>query len=123
MFNFRLVLGYGRGAIFRGDATPPTVHSLADPSKTGKAHFSKVGLQDRPTLRGGGSPHGAVLYLRAVYPLLIRTLIESAGAGMFVLDGGRRLVIPRTELTYPGHTLRMHQNAANAPVDHVMADF
>ncbi|MBI4498048.1 MAG: CoA ester lyase [Chloroflexi bacterium] len=42
---------------------------------------------------------------------------------MFVLDGGRRLVIPRTELTYPCHNLRMHQNAANAPVDHVMADF
>jgi citrate lyase subunit beta / citryl-CoA lyase len=45
---------------------------------------------------------------------------------MFVLDGGRRLVIPRTELTYPGHSLKLHQNAADpikSPVDHVMADF
>jgi citrate lyase beta subunit len=45
---------------------------------------------------------------------------------MFVLDGGRRFVIPRTELTYPGHTLKLHQNAADStksPVDHVMMDF
>jgi citrate lyase subunit beta / citryl-CoA lyase len=45
---------------------------------------------------------------------------------MFVLDGGKRLVIPRTEMTYPGHNLKLHQNAADpvkAPVDHVMADF
>lgn len=42
---------------------------------------------------------------------------------MFILDGGKRLVIPRTELTYPCHNLRMHQNASQAPVDHVMADF
>ena len=45
---------------------------------------------------------------------------------MFVLDHGKRLVIPRTELTYPGHNLKLHQNAADpvkAPVDHVMADF
>ncbi len=42
---------------------------------------------------------------------------------MFVIEGGRRFVIPRTELTYPSHVLRMHQNAAGAPVDHVMADF
>jgi len=45
---------------------------------------------------------------------------------MFILDGGRRLVIPRTEMTYPGHNLKLHQNAADAeksPVDHVMADF
>ena len=45
---------------------------------------------------------------------------------MFVLEGGRRLVIPRTELTYPGHSLKLHQNAAHpvkSPVDHVMADF
>ena len=42
---------------------------------------------------------------------------------MFVIEGGRRFVIPRTELTYPCHQLRMHQNAAQAPVDHVMADF
>ena len=32
-------------------------------------------------------------------------------------------MIPRTELTYPCHVLRMHQNASQAPVDHVMADF
>ncbi|GIW39976.1 MAG: CoA ester lyase [Candidatus Binatia bacterium] len=45
---------------------------------------------------------------------------------MFVLDGGRRFVIPRTELTYPGHNMKFHQNAADpvkSPVDHVMADF
>ncbi len=45
---------------------------------------------------------------------------------MFVLDGGKRFVIPRTEMTYPGHNLKLHQNAADpvkAPVDHVMADF
>jgi citrate lyase subunit beta / citryl-CoA lyase len=45
---------------------------------------------------------------------------------MFVLDGGKRFVIPRTELTYPGHSLKLHQNAADSaksPVDHVMADF
>jgi citrate lyase beta subunit len=44
---------------------------------------------------------------------------------MFVLDDGR-FVIPRTELTYPAHNLRLHQNAADAqktPVDLVMADF
>ncbi len=45
---------------------------------------------------------------------------------MFVLDKGQRFVIPRTEMTYPGHNLKLHQNAADAqksPVDHVMADF
>ncbi len=42
---------------------------------------------------------------------------------MFVVDNGTRIVVPRTELTYPGHNIRMHQNAAAAPVDHVMADF
>ena len=45
---------------------------------------------------------------------------------MFVLDNGKRFVIPRTELTYPGHNMKLHQNAADpvkAPVDHVMADF
>src|SRR6266446_4603311 len=45
---------------------------------------------------------------------------------MFVLDKGSRFVIPRTELTYPGHNMKLHQNAADAqksPVDHVMADF
>ena len=45
---------------------------------------------------------------------------------MFVLDGGKRLVIPRTEMTYPGHNPKLHRNAASAeksPVDHVMADF
>jgi citrate lyase subunit beta/citryl-CoA lyase len=45
---------------------------------------------------------------------------------MYVLDGGKRFVIPRTELTYPGHNLKLHENAADpvkSPVDHVMADF
>ncbi len=45
---------------------------------------------------------------------------------MFVLDNGKRFVIPRTEMTYPGHSLKLHQNAADpvkSPVDHVMADF
>ena len=45
---------------------------------------------------------------------------------MFVLDNGTRFVIPRTEMTYPGHNLKLHQNAADphkSPVDHVMADF
>ena len=45
---------------------------------------------------------------------------------MYILDNGARFVIPRTELTYPGHNLKLHQNAADpakSPVDHVMADF
>lgn len=45
---------------------------------------------------------------------------------MFVVDGGKRFVIPRTEMTYPGHSMKLHQNAADpakSPVDHVMADF
>jgi len=45
---------------------------------------------------------------------------------MFVLDNGTRFVIPRTEMTYPGHSMKLHQTAADAvkaPVDHVMADF
>ena len=45
---------------------------------------------------------------------------------MFVLDKGKRFVIPRTEMTYPGHTMKLHQNAADpvkSPVDHVMMDF
>ena len=45
---------------------------------------------------------------------------------MYVLENGARFVIPRTEMTYPGHNLKLHQNAADAtksPVDHVMADF
>jgi len=45
---------------------------------------------------------------------------------VFILDEGKRVVIPRTELTYPGHNLKLHQNAADpvkSPVDHVMADF
>jgi citrate lyase beta subunit len=45
---------------------------------------------------------------------------------MYVLDKGARFVIPRTEMTYPGHNMKLHQNAADAaksPVDHVMADF
>jgi citrate lyase subunit beta/citryl-CoA lyase len=41
---------------------------------------------------------------------------------MFVLDNGARIVVPRTEMTYPGHNPRMHENAAKAPSDHVMAD-
>ena len=45
---------------------------------------------------------------------------------MFVLDKGTRFVIPRTEMTYPGHNMKLHTTAADpvkAPVDHVMADF
>jgi len=42
---------------------------------------------------------------------------------MFVIEQGSRFVIPRTELTYPCHVLRMHENAAKSSVDHVMADF
>ena len=44
---------------------------------------------------------------------------------MFVLDGGTRVVVPRTELTYPGHNMKLHTNAASAektPLDHVMAE-
>jgi citrate lyase subunit beta/citryl-CoA lyase len=45
---------------------------------------------------------------------------------MYLLDNGNRFVIPRTEMTYPGHSMKLHQNAADpvkCPVDHVMADF
>ena len=42
---------------------------------------------------------------------------------MYLLQKLNRFVIPRTELTYPSHQLKMHQNAAAAPVDHVMPDF
>ncbi|MFZ0886831.1 MAG: CoA ester lyase [Candidatus Binataceae bacterium] len=45
---------------------------------------------------------------------------------MYVLDNGSRFVIPRTELTYPGHSMKLHQSAADpvrSPVDHLMADF
>lgn len=42
---------------------------------------------------------------------------------MYVIQKQGRIVIPRTELTYPCHTLKMNQNAAKAPVDHVMPDF
>jgi citrate lyase subunit beta/citryl-CoA lyase len=42
---------------------------------------------------------------------------------MYVLQKKNLLVIPRTELTYPAHTLKMHEKAASAPVDHVMPDF
>jgi citrate lyase beta subunit len=42
---------------------------------------------------------------------------------MYVLQKLNRLVIPRTELTYPAHTLKMNEKAASAPVDHVMPDF
>ena len=41
---------------------------------------------------------------------------------MFIIGEDRHLIVPRTELTYPGHNERMHENAATAPVDHVMAD-
>ena len=50
----------------------------------------------------------------------------SGEIAMFVLDNGKRFVIPRTEMTYPGHNMKLHQNAADpvkSPVDHVMADF
>jgi citrate lyase subunit beta/citryl-CoA lyase len=45
---------------------------------------------------------------------------------MFIVENGARFVIPRTEMTYPGHNMKLHQNAADpekSPVDHVMADF
>jgi citrate lyase subunit beta/citryl-CoA lyase len=42
---------------------------------------------------------------------------------MYVLQKQGTFVIPRTELTYPGHTLKMHEKAAQAPVDHAMPDF
>ena len=45
---------------------------------------------------------------------------------MYVLDKGTRFVIPRTEMTYPGHSMKLHTTAADAvkaPVDHVMPDF
>lgn len=29
---------------------------------------------------------------------------------MFVLDLGKRFVIPRTEMTYPGHSMNLHQH-------------
>ncbi|HEU4758359.1 MAG TPA: hypothetical protein VFT91_00090 [Dehalococcoidia bacterium] len=41
---------------------------------------------------------------------------------MFFPQRLNRYVIPRTELIYPCHVLKMHQNAAAAPVDRVMAD-
>jgi len=42
---------------------------------------------------------------------------------MYVMQKLNRFVIPRTELTYPAHTLKMNEKAAQAPVDHVMPDF
>ena len=42
---------------------------------------------------------------------------------MYILQKQKRFVIPRTELTYPAHTLKMNEKAAQAPVDHVMPDF
>ena len=42
---------------------------------------------------------------------------------MYVMQKQGRFVIPRTELTYPCHTLKMNEKAAGAPVDHVMPDF
>lgn len=42
---------------------------------------------------------------------------------MYVLQKLNRFVIPRTELTYPAHTMKLNEKAAAAPVDHVMPDF
>jgi citrate lyase beta subunit len=42
---------------------------------------------------------------------------------MYILQKQARFVIPRTELTYPAHTLKMNEKAAAAPTDHVMPDF
>ncbi|MDP9235991.1 MAG: aldolase/citrate lyase family protein [Chloroflexota bacterium] len=42
---------------------------------------------------------------------------------MYIMQKQGRIVIPRTELTYPAHTLKMNEKAAQAPVDHVMPDF
>jgi citrate lyase beta subunit len=42
---------------------------------------------------------------------------------MFILEKQNTFVVPRTELTYPCHLMKLHENAAKAPVDHVMADF
>jgi len=42
---------------------------------------------------------------------------------LYILQKLNRFVIPRTELTYPSHQLKMHENAAKAPVDHIMPDF
>jgi citrate lyase subunit beta/citryl-CoA lyase len=42
---------------------------------------------------------------------------------MYIMQKQKRFVIPRTELTYPCHTLKMNEKAAGAPVDHVMPDF
>ncbi len=42
---------------------------------------------------------------------------------MYIMQKQGRFVIPRTELTYPAHTIKMNEKAAQAPVDHVMPDF
>ncbi len=42
---------------------------------------------------------------------------------MYVMQKQGRIVIPRTELTYPAHTIKMNEKAAQAPTDHVMPDF
>ena len=42
---------------------------------------------------------------------------------MYIMQKQGRFVIPRTELTYPAHTIKMNQKAAQANVDHVMPDF
>ena len=42
---------------------------------------------------------------------------------MYIMQKLNRFVIPRTELTYPAHTLKMNEKAAQAPTDHVMPDF
>ena len=39
---------------------------------------------------------------------------------MFILDNGARVVIPRTEMTYPGHSMKLHQNAADAETFHAI---
>ena len=42
---------------------------------------------------------------------------------MYILQKQGRFVIPRTELTYPAHTMKLNEKASQAPVDHVMPDF
>ncbi len=42
---------------------------------------------------------------------------------MYIMQKQGRFVIPRTELTYPAHTIKMNEKAAQAKVDHVMPDF
>jgi citrate lyase subunit beta/citryl-CoA lyase len=42
---------------------------------------------------------------------------------MYIQQKQKRFVIPRTELTYPAHTIKMNEKAAQALTDHVMPDF